>query len=450
LCIDLNRKIEYTYDRQGNILSKTDNGTQINYVYQEKTNKLIKFGSQEYSYDEIGNITNLNETYTSLSWSRGSLLTSMLAYNHGVSFGYSATGLLTSKSIASQNWRYFYEGDRLVRQLENSTTAIDFLYGQEGLLGFVYNGETYLYQKNIFGDIVKILNSAGSVVAEYGYTAFGECNVITNVNNIATINPFRYRGYLYEANSGLYYLKTRFYNPVTGRFISPDSTKYLQPNVINGLNLYAYCNNNPVMNIDPTGHFAITLTTLLIGGLIAGAIGAGIGFGTAVYKDVKEDGVWFNGDWTNYVGRTLGGFVEGFGVGICTILGAGVGAVLLGGTIATLFASTGLTLSLGTALGIGSGVAFATGMAGYAVRVGVSRSEDFKGQNMFVEGVFNAVSGALSVLGGFLGGIAGVHNTVFTKLLSRKGDFWLRLLIENGFTSGLKLANAIKKPDFMI
>ena len=214
--------------------------------------------------------------------------------------------------------------------------------------------------------------------------------------------------------------------------------------------MYVYCCNDPINKYDPTGHFAITLTTLLIGGLIAGAIGAGIGLGTAVYKDVKEDGVWFNGDWTDYVGRTLGGFVAGFGVGICTVLGAGVGAAALGGTTATLFTSTGLTLSLGSALGIGSGVAFATGIAGYAVRTGISRSEDFKVQNMFIEGGFNAVSGALSVLGGYLGGMAGVHNTVFTKLLSQKGDFWLRLLVENVFTAGFKLTNALIKPYFMI
>ena len=169
-----------------------------------------------------------------------------------------------------------------------------------------------------------------------------------------------------------------------------------------------------------------------------------------VINEVKEDGVWFNGDWTDYVGRTLGGFVAGFGVGICTVLGAGVGAAALGGTTATLFTSTGLTLSLGSALGIGSGVAFSTGMAGYAVRTGISRSEDFKVQNMFIEGGFNAVSGALSVLGGYLGGMAGVHNTVFTKLLSQKGDFWLRLLVENVFTAGFKLTNALIKPYFMI
>ena len=84
------------------------------------------------------------------------------------------------------------------------------------------------------------------------------------------------------------------------------------------------------------------------------------------------------------------------------------------------------------------------------LRTGISRSEDFKVQNMFIEGGFNAVSGALSVLGGYLGGMAGVHNKVFTKLLSQKGDLWLRLLVGNVFTAGFKLTNALIKPYFMI
>ena len=196
---------------------------------------------------------------------------------------------------------------------------------------------------------------------------------------------------------------------------------------------------------DPSGHMAISIGVLLIGGLITGAIGAGIGLGSAIIKDVKEDDIWFNGDLTDYVGKILGGFVAGFGVGVCTVLGAGVGAAFIGGTTATLFTSTGLTLSLGSALGIGSGFAFATGMAGYALKTGISASEDFKIQNMFIEGGFNAISGALSVLGGALGGVAGVHNTVFTKLLSQKGDLLNRLIIENVFTIWIKLVNSIYK-----
>ena len=317
---------------------------------------------------------------------------------------------------------------------------------------FIYNDVRYFYLRNIQGDILSIYKSEdSSLVASYQYDAWGN-HTVTNYGeeNIGNINPIRYRGYYYDEETQLFWVSSRYYSPELYRWISPDSIEYIDPQSINGLNLYAYCGNDPINKYDPSGHFAITLATLLIGGVIAGAIGAGIGLGTAVYKDVKEDGVWFNGDWTDYVGRTLGGFVAGFGVGVCTILGAGVGAAALGGTTATLFTSTGLTLSLGSALGIGSGVAFATGMAGYAVRAGISRSEKFKVQNMFIEGGFNAVSGALSVLGGYLGGMAGVHNTVFTKLLSQKGDFWLRLLVENVFTVGFKLTNALIKPYFMI
>ena len=86
-------------------------------------------------------------------------------------------------------------------------------------------------------------------------------------------NPFRYRGYFYDVNSGLYYLQSRYYDPETGRFLNADTVEYLDPESINGLNLYAYCGNNPVMYSDPSGHFgimallAITLTALVIGGV---------------------------------------------------------------------------------------------------------------------------------------------------------------------------------------
>lgn len=153
-------------------------------------------------------------------------------------------------------------------------------------------------------------------------------------------------------------------------------------------------------------------------------------------------------DWLSW--KNTWGFVAGFGLGICTILGAGVGVAALGGTTATLFTSAGLTLSLWSSLAIGSGMAFVTGMTGYAVRTRISRSEDFKVQNMFVEGGFNAISGTLSIFGGYFGGLAEVHNTVFTKLLSQKGDFLLSLLIENVFTAGFKLINSLLKKYVMI
>ena len=71
---------------------------------------------------------------------------------------------------------------------------------------------------------------------------------------IGNINPIRYRSYYFDTETGLYYLQTRYYDPQIGRFINIDDISYLEPEAINGLNLYAYCGNNPVMRVDPDGN----------------------------------------------------------------------------------------------------------------------------------------------------------------------------------------------------
>ena len=97
-------------------------------------------------------------------------------------------------------------------------------------------------------------------MVQYVYDAWGnhavlgtDGNDITDPNNIGNLNPFRYRGYFYDVETGLYYLKSRYYDPEIGRFITIDGIEYLDPKTINGLNLYAYCGNNPVMYTDPNG-----------------------------------------------------------------------------------------------------------------------------------------------------------------------------------------------------
>ena len=115
-----------------------------------------------------------------------------------------------------------------------------------------------------------------NLVAEYKYDAWGNHRVYTSGgiditenlsynNSIAKLNPFRYRGYYYDTETGLYYLNSRYYDPSIGRFINADDISYIQPTDINGLNLFAYCGNNPVMYVDPYGH---EWWHWLIGGLI--------------------------------------------------------------------------------------------------------------------------------------------------------------------------------------
>ncbi len=100
-----------------------------------------------------------------------------------------------------------------------------------------------------------IVDNTGAVVVEYVYDSWGNHAVKAEEEflPLANANPYRYRGYYYDPETGLYYLQTRYYDPEIGRFISQDSIEYADPETINGLNLYAYCGNNPVMNIDPTG-----------------------------------------------------------------------------------------------------------------------------------------------------------------------------------------------------
>jgi RHS repeat-associated protein len=130
---------------------------------------------------------------------------------------------------------------------------MDFLYDESGnAYSFVYNGTQYYYVRNLQGDVVKILNTSGGVVASYTYDAWGK---VTNSGNVVgQYNPIRYRGYYYDTDTGFYYLQSRYYDPAIKRFISADDASLLGANGdFASLNLYAYCGNNPVSRSDDGG-----------------------------------------------------------------------------------------------------------------------------------------------------------------------------------------------------
>lgn len=143
-----------------------------------------------------------------------------------------------------------------------------------------------MYRKDIQGNIIAILDSNGNLIVKYKYDAWGNHklldasgNVIIDASHIGNLNPFRYRSYYYDTETKLYFLKTRYYDPEIGRFINMDSIDYADPETINGLNLYAYCNNNPVMNVDPEGTWSwgkfwegVGRIALGIGAVVAGAL----------------------------------------------------------------------------------------------------------------------------------------------------------------------------------
>ena len=124
-------------------------------------------------------------------------------------------------------------------------------------MSVTYNGAEYFYLKNAQGDVTGLVNSSGTQVVAYTYDAWG--NPLTTTGSMADtlgkLNPFRYRGYVYDAETGLYYLQSRYYNPETGRFINADNAIVSVSGDIRGYNLFCYCMNNPVNMSDRSGHW---------------------------------------------------------------------------------------------------------------------------------------------------------------------------------------------------
>ena len=137
-----------------------------------------------------------------------------------------------------------------VVHMTSGTDKLRFFYdAQNRPAVVVYNGTAYAYVKSLQGDIVAILDENGNTVVSYGYDAWGAPLWCTGelAETLGKVQPFRYRGYVFDEETGLYYLRSRYYNPGWGRFVNADV-------IISG-NLNCYCNNNPINRTDEAGFF---------------------------------------------------------------------------------------------------------------------------------------------------------------------------------------------------
>lgn len=265
-------------------------------------------------------------------WEKGRQLKSISDGANTVSFTYDEFGMRTTKTAGGITTNYVYENGKLLREVTGSE-KIDFVYGSDGIIGFRTGNKNYLYRKNVFGDVTEIYSDNGTLVGKYSYTAFGECIVKVNEGGIAEKNPIRYRGYYYDEEMSLYYLKSRYYDPVTGRFITIDDISYIDPETINGLNLYAYCGNNPVMRVDSNG--------------------------TSWWTDFWNGvGNWFKDNWVKLV---IGAVFIVAGAAV-TFFTAGMGtAGLLAAGSALLASAKAVGISMAVSAGIGAVVGGITG-----------------------------------------------------------------------------------------
>ncbi len=166
---------------------------------------------------------------------------------------YEAGGLRTKRSSAEKTYNYIYSGDKLVR-MTCGDNILDFTYDANGApLTLVTGGKVYYYLTNLQGDVMSIESSDGTPVASYCYDAWGK--ILACDGALAELNPLRYRGYVYDQETGFYYLQSRYYDPAIGRFINADNVISYAGNSLLGCNVFAYCFNNPVNLSDDSAHW---------------------------------------------------------------------------------------------------------------------------------------------------------------------------------------------------
>jgi RHS repeat-associated protein len=286
----LNKTITYSYDAGGNITSKSEYpytigtvGTSTktyNYSYGDSNwkDKLTSYDGKDITYDAIGNpLTYDGNTYT---WEAGRQLSGITGNGNTIIYKYNDSGIRTQKTVNGVTTKYYLSGDKVTYET-NGTDNIHYTYeSSDNLVSMNLNGTEYYYIRNAQGDIIGLIDSNGTQVANYTYDTWGKLisikdengNDVTNdTNNVGYKNPYRYRGYRYDTETGLYYLQSRYFNPEWGRFINADGLVGNLGELLSH-NMFIYCCNNPVNVSDPSGMFGFSAFFNLVGAVVATAI----------------------------------------------------------------------------------------------------------------------------------------------------------------------------------
>ena len=357
----------YEYDANGNVTKIGNTVLEYDSVVKDK---LVKVGGKVVAYDANNPLVPTSydgNTYTF----EGRRLARIQKGGKDIDYTYNDQGLRIKKNVTengtSLETRFFYDGAKLITEI-TPEHRLDFLYDEnDRLYGFVFDKTAmYFYVRDTLENILGIIDKNGNLVVQYAYNAWGKIQSITGTlaTTVGEYNPFRYKGYHFDSDTGMYYCHTRYYVPDWCRWLCADGVIGLDPFGLFDQNLYCYCGNDPVNYFDPTGHSAI-----LIGLIIGAIIGAAAGFGLATYKDYKDDGKVFNGsvEWYEYVGLTIAGGVigGGIGAGIGYLLPAGASVAFGGG----LSVSTGGAMALSSGFSV-SGIGVATGLMELASALG--------------------------------------------------------------------------------
>lgn len=423
----------YEYDNAGNITVKKtyafttetlgDIQSTINYTYGDASWKdlLTKYGNTYITYDAIGNPLTIGEK--ELVW-EGHQLSSLYDGEYiTIDYGYNADGIRIFKDVYDDDTgdttrhEYILSGSQIIKEtvfvnnVESYTLV--YLYDEAGApIGYRYRRPSYasgvfdgyFFEKNLQGDVVAIYNQSGTKLISYTYDAWGFAT-ISYLNGggstAARFNPFRYRGYYFDSETGFYCLQSRYYNPNWGRFISADDIAFLGANgELKGYNLYSYCGNSPINFSDSSGNFLCTAIGAIVGGLFSAGV------------------AWIDGKSPEEIkAAAYGGMVAGAIAGLAADIIA-----ITGGTAAAV---------IGFSAGMG-----ALGSFGGSLTESAVLGEDFSGSDVWTDAIKDAL------WGGAFGALGGAMTGPVTSMMDEAMQHAGKKLIQKG---GVTVAYAVKR-----
>ena len=373
----------YAYDTVGNIRSVTTDGAVtksfgytnaswpdlLTSVTANGTTKDVLYEGQSQTSDlpSSGNpITYYNGKDYTFTWTKGRQLTEATVDGEQVSYTYDMSGVRSNKQVGDTTYTYTTLSGKVMRQTWGDNNALEFVYddGNQPFAVIYKHGQTtelYYYVLNAQGDVSAILDSGGKIAASYDYDAWGNCTVYNSSDAaIGDLNPLRYRGYYYDAETGFYYLQSRYYDPAICRFINADTYLSTGQGML-GHNMFTYCGNNPVNYCDSSGRFFFTLLGAMIG--------------------------------------AAAGYIDAFIAGEDPIKGAIAGGV--SGAIAGAGVDIGVIITVSTGgAGIGWGFAAAVGLGAAGAAIGTAISNDWKmkkdGESLALQYMESALIGGMA------------------------------------------------------
>ena len=230
---------------------------------------MTSYNGQSITYDEIGNPLTYRDGMT-MTWT-GRQLTTLTQNGKQNTYKYDVDGLRLEKTAGGVTTQYQYVNGQLLGEKRSDGVILRYTYDALGVLsGIQYKNAAgvttnYIVRCTLSGDVDQIFDTKGSLVARYIYDTWGNTLSVTDASgkaitdplHIANINPIRYRGYYYDAETGLYYLQSRYYDTSTRRFLNADTL--LGANAGAAYNLFAYCGNNPINMQDSDGLYPIDI-----------------------------------------------------------------------------------------------------------------------------------------------------------------------------------------------